>query len=48
MAAKTLKINFSIFFFELLVDNKLIFINSKSVSAMTGSTSFLMQPQLTP
>ena len=44
MAAKTLKINF-LKFFDILIDIKLIFINSESISAMTGPTSFSMQPK---
>ena len=34
-------------FFKILTDHKLIFVNSKSVSKLTGSPSFPVQPKLT-
>ena len=46
MAAKTLKFNFSNYFFKLLFDIKLILMNSESDSAMTGLPSVLVQPKL--
>ena len=45
MAAKSLKIKFSKFF-QLFIEIEFIFMNTKSLSAMTGPPSVLMQPKL--